>query len=403
MTRPKSLCMLPWISIAANTVGTTRPCCISYDEITRPDGSTYNLATDHIEEIFHSDYMKDLRQQFLDGKKPANCQKCWDEEAVGRFSKRLNHYKKMGQSVHLVDFTTLEPKNIMYLDLKLGNICNLKCRICSPFTSSKRAQEILVQIDHKDRKTHPVKRLLKDGEWPRTTIMFWDDLKDILPKIKYLDFTGGEPFLIREHFDVLKQSVRRGYSRYQILYYNTNGTQLPIEVLELWPHFKKVEVSISVDSVGLRGELERHGASWTTVNDNIDTFCTWRDTMPNLEVHLCCTISIQNVLYLEELCAWAITKNFDYEYFNLVHDPDWMSIASMTKEARSLVIDKLASAVVPPKYAVEIDKIKQFIINGSSTDGVEFVTKMKELDRLRRENFAETHTEIAKAMGYDAA
>ena len=32
-------------------------------------------------------------------------------------------------------------KNLKFLDLKLGNICNLKCRICGSWSSSKWAQE----------------------------------------------------------------------------------------------------------------------------------------------------------------------------------------------------------------------------------------------------------------------
>ena len=32
-------------------------------------------------------------------------------------------------------------KKLMFLDLKLGNICNLKCRICGAWSSNKWAQE----------------------------------------------------------------------------------------------------------------------------------------------------------------------------------------------------------------------------------------------------------------------
>lgn len=401
--QPKTICMLPWMSIAANTTGTTRPCCVNESIISKPDGTPYNLATDGIMEIYHSDWMKNFRQQFLDGNKPNSCRRCWNEEAVGKTSKRLNHLEnKMSQAVPLINFNTLEPKNFLYLDLKLGSICNLKCRICGPAVSSKWAQETLMEIPFEERKTHPHKIWLVQGEWPRTSKTFWDELYTLIPKIKFLDFTGGEPFLIKEHFDLLQHSIDKGTSKYQHLFYNTNGTVFPDGAEELWKNFKRVEIAFSIDAIGKQFELERSGANWDEVNENIQKFREMRTRLPHIELQVSATVNIQNVYYLESLCKWISQQEFNYEHFGLVHFPEYMNIGAMPQDAKKIVIDRLNASNFNDKHKPEIKKIIDFMNNNFSFEGIQFRARMKELDRIRNENFAETHPEIAKAMKYDA-
>ena len=395
-------CMLPWISIAANTTGTTRPCCISEDVIKRDDGTPYNLAKDSIVEIFNSNYMRNLRQEFIDGGKPQACRRCWNEEAVGKTSKRLNHINKWKTLAPIINYKTLEPKHLLYLDLKLGNICNLKCRICGPMISSKWAQESLSQIPYEQRATHQSKQWLVEGEWPRTSQTFWQEVEQLIPRVKYLDFTGGEPFMIQEHFDLLRYSVEHGSSKFQELYYNTNGTVYPDQAEELWKNFKHVEVAFSIDNLGEKFELERSGAKWDEVNRNIQKFQEMKTRLPNLELHVVSTVSIQNVYYLEELCDWISKQNFDYEDLNLVHEAQWVSVGSMIPEAKSAVIEHLQAGKFNDRHRPAIDRIIQFIKNGETKNGQRFREEMKQMDSIRNENFAETHPEIAKLMNYDA-
>lgn len=392
--------MLPWMHVETSPVGSARPCCMAIGEITKPDGTKYNLNEDSLNDVYHSDYLKNLRQEFLDGKKPATCQRCWDEEAAGRDSKRINSYKRMKNILPLIDFNNLEPDNMMYVDLKLGNICNLKCRTCGSWSSSKWAQEELMQVPYDQRKDHIAKKFMQLGEWPRTSTVFWSSLKEMLPTIRFFDFTGGEPFMIKEHFDLLKYSVEQGYSKKQEIHYNTNATQWPEEAEELWKHFKNVEIAFSIDNVGERFEIERSGAKWDEANANIQKFRDMRDRLGNITLQVCLTINIQNVYYLEELCNWINQQNFDFDYFNMLHDPRWINIGEMTAEAKELVINKLANGNFTPAHRKEIDKIISFIKNGPTSDGKKFVREMKKMDSVRKENFLQTHTEIAKAMGY---
>jgi MoaA/NifB/PqqE/SkfB family radical SAM enzyme len=401
--------MLPWISIETSPIGTARPCCLAHDEITDEHGVKYDLNKDNIETIYHSEYMQNLRSQFRAGVKPATCNRCWDEEAAGRTSKRIHSQVRLKELYTQVDWANDTPDQLWFVDLKLGNICNLKCRICGSWSSSKWADEELKYMPKDfDKKQHIAYTWLKQGAWPRNQdTNFWNNLRELLPNIKYIEFTGGEPWLIQEHFDLLEYAVVQGYSKHIDIHYNTNGTVMP-DQLWLWQHFGRVDIAFSIDNVGERFEYERYGAVWDEVVENIDTIHRIRDTWKgsihnsNITTQLCFTVNIQNVYYLDELLAWADTKGFNNIYFNMLHSPDHVSVQRMTPQAQELVLNKLKTVFwTSAFYQKEIDSVINFIELGTGSNGAEFLEKMQRTDAYRKENFALTHPEIAQAMGYE--
>ena len=399
MNLPNSICMLPWISIEASPMGTARPCCLAREEIPNID-----LRTNTLEDAYKSEYMQDLRQQFRRGERPETCQLCWDEEAAGRDSKRIHSQVRLKELYPQVDWANDTPDQLWFIDLKLGNICNLKCRICGSWSSSKWAEEEMNYLpDHADKKSHIAYTWLKQGAWPRKSPAFWNNLMDILPNIKYIEFTGGEPWLIKEHFDLLKIAVDSGDSKHIDIHYNTNATHLPEDFdTEIWKYFGRVDIAFSIDNVGDRFEYERYGATWDQANKVIK-YVHWSQLQyPNITTQLCFTINIQNVYYLDELLAWADTKPFGSVYFNMLHSPDHMSIQRMTPQAQAMVLNKLKTVFwTSTKYQQEIDNVIKFIENGPGSDGQEFLQKMQQTDTYRKQDFKDTHSEIALAMGYE--
>ena len=397
--------MLPWISIETSPLGTVRPCCLAEEEIVDENGRKYDLNETNLEVAYHSEYMQDLRRQFRAGEKPETCRRCWDEEAAGRDSKRINSQIRLKELYQQVDWANDDPDQLWFVDLKLGNICNLKCRICGSWSSSKWAEEEMNYLPADvPKKSHIAYQWLKQGAWPRKTTTFWDNLRDLLPNIRYFEFTGGEPWMIEEHKDLLKFACQTGDARHIDIHYNTNATQWDTTLFDLWAEFGRVDIAFSIDNVGDRFEYERYGAKWDRANEIVDVVnnMTNRPSHGNITTQLCFTINIQNVYYLDELLAWADTKNFTSVYFNMMHSPEYMNIQHLTTTAKELVLNKLKTTFwTSKKYQQEIDNVIKFIENGTGSDGERFLFEMQRTDAYRKQNFQDTHPEIARAMGYE--
>jgi MoaA/NifB/PqqE/SkfB family radical SAM enzyme len=376
---------------------------MAHEEIVDSNGKKYDLNSHTLTEIYQSDYMQQLRQQFRRGEKPATCNRCWEEEAAGRDSKRIHSRVRLKELYQQVDWSNDQPDQLWFVDLKLGNICNLKCRICGSWSSSKWAEEELAYMPEDfNKKEHIAYTWLRQGAWPRKSEVFWDNLKTVLPDIKYFEFTGGEPWMIQEHFDLLEYAVEQGYSKNIDIHYNTNATQDPSTHFLLWKEFGRVDIAFSIDNVGDRFEYERYGAKWDIANQIIDDVHFKQIYLPNITTQLCFTINIQNVYYLDELLTWAETKGFGNIYFNMMHSPDHMSVQRMTPAAQELVLNKLKTTFWRSEfYQREIDAVIKFIEAGPGSDGSEFLFKMKRTDEHRKQCFSDTHPEIARAMGYD--
>ena len=397
----RTSCLLPWLSMETSPTGGARPCCLYREEIKDENGEKYSLTKVPLSTIFKSSYMQNLRKEFREGKKPAGCQTCWDEEAAGRQSKRISTFYRLKHLQYMVDWHNDTPTTLKFLDLKLGNICNLKCRICGSWSSSKWAKEEIAYSPNVNKKELLAYKNFMAGQWPRKSVSFWDDLKELLPEIAYFEFTGGEPFLIKEHFKLLEFAVEQGYAKNIEIHYNTNGTIYPDEIIHLWKEFKQVEVAFSVDNVGKRFEYERYGANWEEVERNIKRMHFLRVSMPNLRTQVCLTVNAFNVLYLEELCNWISEQNFNDDYFNLCPGPEYFRIDRLPENVTKLVLHTLELGKFSAPHQKQISFLINFIKNGKPSDGREFLINVKKTDLHRNEKLSDSHPELAEAFGYN--
>lgn len=397
----KDICVLPWVSVETTPLGTVKPCCLAIDEIKDNEGISFNLNTATLEQAFQSDYMKGLRNEFIQGRKPETCKRCWDEESAGRVSKRMNSLLRLRHMINdvQVDFEQDQGK-LIFLDLKLGNICNLKCRICGSFSSSKWAQEeieIQKEWPEANRNNGPHDNL-KKGQWPRHNNDFWVNMDHLLPYVRYFEFTGGEPFLIQEHFNLLRTAVEKGFSKNIEIHYNTNATNFPKEGLELWPHFKLVEIAFSIDDVGSRFEYQRYGANWEIAKANIEKFYQLRKNNTNIILQHCLTINVYNIFYLKDLFQWMSQQNFNSTYFNVLHDAWYYSIRSLPDAAKRQILEIYKDCEL---YKDEIENLMRFMMQGTSSDGSDLKRVTAESDRQRKQHLKDFHPELAAAINYE--
>lgn len=394
-------CVLPWVSLEASPIGTIRPCCLADDEIVDDQGEKFNLSTAQLDVVRNSVQMQRLRQEFLDSQQPQTCRKCWNEERAGRTSKRMHTLDRLK---HMLSDTpwTKSAKPLMFLDLKLGNICNLKCRICGSWSSSQFATEELNDTHPDRRKDTFAYKMLRAGSWPRQSTQFWQQLAKVSSQIRYIEFTGGEPFLIQEHFDLLQRLVDLGLASNIEIHYNTNGTVYPESATDIWQHFHTVEIAFSIDDIAERFEYQRTNASWQQVNANIDRFFSLRDQYANIRLQVCTTVNVFNVLYLADVAIWIQSRPFDFVYWNVMHDAWYFSVACLPDSAKTEIIAHLQQHNFGP-HAAEIDRICEFMRKGASTDGFMTRMKVKDLDRKRGQRLKLVQPELAELLGYEFA
>jgi MoaA/NifB/PqqE/SkfB family radical SAM enzyme len=294
---------------------------------------------------------------------------------------------------------TADAKPLMFLDLKLGNICNLKCRICGSWSSSQFATEELNDMhpDDNKKKSFPY-QMLRAGAWPRENERFWQEINQCLADIRYIEFTGGEPFMIQEHFAMLQGIVDRGIAHQVEIHYNTNGTQYPESAPEIWRHFKTVEIAFSIDDLGPRFEYQRTNAVWPEVESNIARFKTLRSELPNLRLQCCSTVNVFNVRYIDQLAWWIVEQQFDFVYWNIMHDAWYFSIATLPDTVKQAIDGHLASASIPTKFIKDFQGIREFMNRGASTDGFMTKLKIRDLDRKRQQNLKDVEPEFAALL-----
>jgi MoaA/NifB/PqqE/SkfB family radical SAM enzyme len=393
-------CVLPWISLETSPIGTVRPCCLAEEEITDDAGDKFNLSTAQFSNIQNSQYMRDLRQEFLDKKQPATCRKCFREERSGRTSKRMHTLDRLKHMIPPGEWT-VDAKPLMFLDLKLGNICNLKCRICGSWSSSTFATEELANLGlNEDRKSNHHYHMLRQGAWPRENPTFWAEIAQVSDQIRYIEFTGGEPFMIQEHFNMLKGLVELGIAGNIEIHYNTNGTQYPEGAEDIWRHFRLVEIAVSVDDVGQRFEYQRSNAIWEEVVANIERFKALRNQYNNIQLQFCCTVNVFNVYYLKELADFVYAQDFDFVYWNMMHEAYYFSISTLPETAKQAIAQHLQSANSTDLVKKEFKQIVEFMMNGVSLDGNILRMRVADLDRKRSQNLAEVEPEFAELIGY---
>lgn len=394
-------CVLPWVSLEATPIGTVHTCCLNEMDIVDDSGKPFVLSeANDLTKIQSSNCMQAMRQQFLDGQQPASCNKCWNEEDAGRTSKRMHTLKRLDHMITDTEWTA-DAKPLMFLDLKLGNICNLKCRICGSWSSSTFAVEELEFVPIAHKKTSHHYQMIKQGAWARDNQDLWASIDTIADQIRYLEFTGGEPFMIKEHFQFLETIVDKGIAGQVEIHYNTNGTQFPDNAEDIWQHFKCVEIAFSIDDVNNRFEYQRSNAIWEKVEHNIARFLAMRDRNPNIRLQVCITVNAFNIMYLEGVANWADKQGFDFIYWNMLHQPSHLSIASLPDTVKQQVKDTLDNISVSPSNADEIKNIVSFMLNGNSTDGNELHANIELLDRRRSQDLRTHHPELAKAIGYN--
>lgn len=404
-----SWCVNAFHGMSGNNDGSTKMCCMIDKEyyrmalknpiISLKENTDYFLDKKSIKENFDNSFAQKIRQNLERGVRDSACTKCWQEEDGGRKSKRQRDNEKYE---HLLQHGGQPFEGLAIFELNLGNTCNIKCRTCHPTISSQWMKEDY-DLNHKNNSTYKQysENMKKFHRTYDDESIFWTDLEKNLSTIRQFDFYGGEPFLSKKMWEILKICVDQGYAKQIELHYNTNGTTWPKEA-DLFKNFKSVNLSFSIDGIGERFEYMRHGAKWDEVKENMRIANEYRKDFSKMEICWCITLSTLNIFYLEETLE-EFRKNFsDFGlYLNLVHGPQHFNISFIPEPIKTKVIERLKSIDKIHNHAWNyLPGIIGFIQNGIPDRKLwnEFLAVVEKHDEYRQQNFRNSFPDFGKLI-----
>jgi len=387
--------MFPWLHLNATPKGDVYPCCSN--DYTTPVGST---KTNTLKEIFNNDKMKNLRLDMLNERKNPICEFCYKHETAGPHSFRNYSKEQFGKYFDdLVPNTSPEGSvdqfKMRYFDIRFSNICNFKCRTCGSEFSSKWGEEMRKNYDP----DHPVLIHVDDNRG--------NVLSEVLEHIEHIDlayFAGGEPLITDEHYVMLEEMIRKNRTDIT-LRYNTNASNIKYkqhDVLDLWKHFKRVELSCSIDHYGERAEYLRKGTDWGKVESNLLKF----RELDFVVFQMNTVFSIFNYPTITDFYDYMKSKNLLrekdwYHSLYLAVHPPYYCAKSLPKELKAVAREKA-------KIWLEKNSNMENCIPNLIKDSVNFADESdtwsdtkdsflqhtRSLDRIRDENFWKTFPEL---------
>lgn len=409
---PHHFCVVPFVHFSCKPDGSPRVCCFSQNSyVLNDDGKRSHLSHQSIDEIWHSKWMNTFREKMLSQAVPPECQFCHNEEAAGKTSKRQSENRKyLETSKEIISCAKNKNGKIdsspVYFDLRLGNLCNLKCRTCNPLFSSAWAREV---------EAHPTNAVLKTYQstldqarlsesWHKSPD-FWNQFHSIAGSIEEIYLTGGEPMLIKEHFALLVFFKENDYAKNIYLRYNTNLTLLPDEFLQLAPSFKKISLSCSIDGLKDKNDWLRSPSKWPVIEEN---FNKTLKLPANVSIDINCTVSIFNVLYFDELFLYF--KNIAREtgrmvevFPDILHEPEFMPLhllpSNLKIQAQDRLLKLLERSDLTTTERKNISSLSR-LLNVQNDNQEELLQQLKNhivaLDNIRNEKFELVFPELAQ-------
>lgn len=384
MSVSKTFCILPWMHLATSSTGNLRVCCNSTpgkNFIHKEDGTVYKIYKDDIHEAWNSETYQTIRKQMLNGERPEMCARCFKEEDVGIRSTRQGWNSRWKQEK---EYTVNAEFDIRYVDIRLGNLCNLKCRMCNPYASNQWVKEWpLVNSSVSADELQQLKSL----DWPENE-KTWQNLFSIITTIQEIYLTGGEPTIIKEQLKLLNYCIDNNKAQDIILKYNTNLTNIPLELVDKWKYFKKIKLNCSIDAVGQLDRYIRYPSNWEKIEENFLKV----SQLDNVSIEIHNTVQMYNILRLDEFIKWA--EPFKYKiYFNILNHPEVLNIRVLPFHLKNYVKEKLKQYVEIPKVQGVIDYM---IAEDWSDKYPAFLNYTKKLDESRNENLFDLIPEMAK-------
>lgn len=345
--------MLPYMHIYGSAGGDMVPCCEAQEVPLNNPGETAL-------ESWNNDNYKELRRALANDERPERCAVCWHNEDSGIVSNRQqwehDNWNTFADKISVNDdYSVNNPP--YWVELKVSNFCNLKCIMCSTHSSYKRVADLDIiskytKDGYETRLLRPTDLFASLNEWPE----LWDH-------VHTLQFTGGEPIINKEHYDLLEGIPAEAKKRIR-LRYASNLSYIKFkkyDLIKIWNEFKHVNIKVSMDGVGDVYNYIRQDGDWDTVYANMMAL----NNEPGIDVAAGITVQAHNIYQMPEFYQFWKESPVDLKFItaNILQTPNYLSPAIWQGEYRDAIIRKLrANQDEHP----EMDRFATYMENNTS-------------------------------------
>lgn len=220
------------------------------------------------------------------------------------------------------------------LTITVGNLCNLQCRMCNPYSSSRIAADPIHSAWFGDAQNR--------GEMKNIAASYVDILRTT-DSLTHLQISGGEPLIIPDVHRLLQTLIDSGRAQHMTLMMPTNCIGVKTSVSKLLSQFKDVHLRLSLDGHRHANEYIRYPGNWQEIVAAIETFKRYE----NIKLTIGFTLSALNVFEVSKLALWG--DIFDIPFtFGVVHTPARLSIGVLpqsTLDDAANEADRAAEAI----------------------------------------------------------
>lgn len=338
-----TFCILPFIHLYSNTEGIVSPCCIS-----EKFSSNHTLKNSTIEEVYNTKEFKQLRKDLISGTKSKVCKRCWDVESKGLESYRNTWNDKFGFDYEMNDDGFVVP-NFKYIDIRFSNLCNFKCIMCMYEYSS----------------SHWTKELESKGI-PKVIRIKEDIVNTLTPytnNLKQIYFAGGEPLIMKEHYQML--DFLHTHKRDIHLEYTTNLSIIKEDfktLIDKWKDFESVHIQVSLDGLYNKGESIRVGMKTNLILDNIKML-----QKNNIDYSISFSVANYNVMDILEFSQELLDTNIvlsedQLEFNNYVLSPYKYSLQNIDNKTNVIkYLNNVKEVFKTDRLKSQMDDIKSII------------------------------------------
>ena len=242
--------------------------------------------------LHNTKFKKMKRKEMLEGKRPAECDYCWNvEDNSPQFSDRVFKSNESWSKPYFNEIKNLgwrEDYNPKYVEVSFSNLCNFKCSYCGPSFSSKWVEEAKKHGPYPTQDNfNDLKALQADGKMPihhtehnPYVEAFWKWWPDLYRDLHTFRITGGEPLLSKDTWKILDYIIEQPNPNKKLNLAINSNLGVPDNLVDkLIEKIKRIEdegrvnefiIFTSVDAWSERAEYIRNGLEfnrfWTNMN-----------------------------------------------------------------------------------------------------------------------------------------